>query len=426
MLSPKYRSTKICYKPPKNFLSHPFRFLLSLPLDMEESGKKRIAILGSTGSIGVQALEVIGAHPDRFQVEILTAGSNAQLLMEQALKFKPNAVVIQDESKYKWLKDQLFDQGIKVFCGDQALAEIVEMDTIDLVLTALVGFSGLKPTMKAIESGKQIALANKETLVVAGELVTKAASEKGVNIYPVDSEHSAVFQCLAGEFHNPIEKIYLTASGGPFRGKTYDELHTVTRAQALKHPNWDMGAKITIDSASMMNKGLEVIEAKWLFNLRPDQIDVVVHPQSIIHSIVQFEDGSMKAQMGLPDMKLPIQYALGYPERLKSDFPRFDFMKYPSLTFEKPDFEAFKNLGLAFDAMFRGGNAPCILNAANEIAVDAFLKEKITFTGMSDMIAMCLEKIAYISKPNLADYSDTDKATREFARAISQKQGIAR
>jgi len=393
---------------------------------MEESGKKRIAILGSTGSIGVQALEVIGAHPNRFQVEILTAGSNAQLLMEQALKFKPNAVVIQDESKYKWLKDQLFDQGIKVFCGDQALAEIVEMDTIDLVLTALVGFSGLKPTMKAIESGKQIALANKETLVVAGELVTKAASEKGVNIYPVDSEHSAVFQCLAGEFHNPIEKIYLTASGGPFRGKTYDELHTVTRAQALKHPNWDMGAKITIDSASMMNKGLEVIEAKWLFNLRPDQIDVVVHPQSIIHSIVQFEDGSMKAQMGLPDMKLPIQYALGYPERLKSDFPRFDFMKYPSLTFEKPDFEAFKNLGLAFDAMFRGGNAPCILNAANEIAVDAFLKEKITFTGMSDMIATCLEKIAYISKPNLADYSDTDKATREFARAISQKQGIAR
>jgi len=393
---------------------------------MEESGKKRIAILGSTGSIGTQALEVIGAHPDRFQVEILTAGSNAQLLMEQALKFKPNAVVIQDESKYKWLKDQLFDQGIKVFCGDQALAEIVEMDTIDLVLTALVGFSGLKPTMKAIESGKQIALANKETLVVAGELVTKAASEKGVNIYPVDSEHSAVFQCLAGEFHNPIEKIYLTASGGPFRGKTYDELHTVTRAQALKHPNWDMGAKITIDSASMMNKGLEVIEAKWLFNLRPDQIDVVVHPQSIVHSIVQFEDGSMKAQMGLPDMKLPIQYALGYPERLKSDFPRFDFMKYPSLTFEKPDFEAFKNLGLAFDAMFRGGNAPCILNAANEIAVDAFLKEKITFTGMSDMIATCLEKIAYISKPNLADYSDTDKATREFARAISQKQGIAR
>ena len=393
---------------------------------MEESGKKRIAILGSTGSIGTQALEVIGAHPDRFQVEILTAGSNAQLLMEQALKFKPNAVVIQDESKYKWLKDQLFDQGIKVFCGDQALAEIVEMDTIDLVLTALVGFSGLKPTMKAIESGKQIALANKETLVVAGELVTKAASEKGVNIYPVDSEHSAVFQCLAGEFHNPIEKIFLTASGGPFRGKTYDELHTVTRAEALKHPNWDMGAKITIDSASMMNKGLEVIEAKWLFNLRPDQIDVVVHPQSIVHSIVQFEDGSMKAQMGLPDMKLPIQYALGYPERLKSDFPRFDFMKYPSLTFEKPDFEAFKNLGLAFDAMFRGGNAPCILNAANEIAVDAFLKEKITFTGMSDMIATCLEKIAYISKPNLADYSDTDKATREFARAISQKQGIAR
>ncbi len=393
---------------------------------MEDSTKKRIAILGSTGSIGTQALEVIAAHPDQFQIEVLTAGSNAQLLMEQALLFKPNAVVIQDESKYRWLKDQLFDQGIKVFCGEQALAEIVEMDTIDMVLTALVGFSGLKPTMKAIESGKQIALANKETLVVAGELVTKAAREKGVNIYPVDSEHSAIFQCLAGEFHNPIEKIYLTASGGPFRGKTYDELHTVTRAQALKHPNWDMGAKITIDSASMMNKGLEVIEAKWLFNLRPDQIDVVVHPQSIIHSIVQFEDGSMKAQMGLPDMKLPVQYALGYPQRLKSEFPRFDFVKYPSLTFEKPDFEAFRNLGLAFQAMHRGGNAPCILNAANEIAVDAFLKEKITFTGMSDMIATCLDEIAYISKPNLADYSETDRATREFARAISQKQGITR
>ena len=382
---------------------------------MSENQKKNIAILGSTGSIGTQALEVIAANSDRFQVEVLTAHSNAELLAEQALKFKANAVVIQDESKYQNLKDRLFDEGIKVYCGSDALAEVVEMETIDMVLTALVGFSGLKPTMRAIEAGKQIALANKETLVVAGELVTKAAREKGVNIYPVDSEHSAIFQCLTGEFHNPIEKIYLTASGGPFRGMSLDALQSVTPAQALKHPNWDMGSKITIDSASMMNKGLEVIEAKWLFGLKPEQIDVIVHPQSIIHSVVQFEDGSMKAQMGLPDMKLPIQYALGYPERLKSDFPRFNFMDYPQLTFEKPDFKSFRNLQFAYDAMHKGGNAPCVLNAANEVAVKEFLNGNIGFLAMSDLIEDCLQNVGHISKPSLADYFETDRETRAYA-----------
>lgn len=382
---------------------------------MSENQKKNIAILGSTGSIGTQALEVIAANSDRFQVEVLTAHSNAELLAEQALKFKANAVVIQDESKYQSLKDRLFDEGIKVYCGSDALAEVVEMETIDMVLTALVGSSGLKPTMRAIEAGKQIALANKETLVVAGELVTKAAREKGVNIYPVDSEHSAIFQCLTGEFHNPIEKIYLTASGGPFRGMSLDALQSVTPAQALKHPNWDMGSKITIDSASMMNKGLEVIEAKWLFGLKPEQIDVIVHPQSIIHSVVQFEDGSMKAQMGLPDMKLPIQYALGYPERLKSDFPRFNFMDYPQLTFEKPDFKSFRNLQFAYDAMHKGGNAPCVLNAANEVAVKEFLDGNIGFLAMSDLIEDCLQNVGHISKPSLADYFETDRETRAYA-----------
>lgn len=384
---------------------------------MSENQKKHIAILGSTGSIGTQALEVIAANSDRFQVEVLTAHSNADLLAEQALKFNANAVVIQDESKYQALKDRLFDEGIKVYCGTDALAEVVEMETIDLVLTALVGFAGLKPTMRAIEAGKNIALANKETLVVAGELITKAAQEKGVNIYPVDSEHSAIFQCLSGEFHNPIEKIYLTASGGPFRGMSLQELQSVTPAQALKHPNWDMGSKITIDSASMMNKGLEVIEAKWLFGLKPDQIDVIVHPQSIIHSVVQFQDGSMKAQMGLPDMKLPIQFAMGYPERLKSDFPRFDFMEYPQLTFEKPDYKAFRNLQFAFDAMQKGGNAPCVLNAANEIAVKEFLDGKIGFLAMSDLIEDCLQNVSHIAKSSLADYFETDSATRDYANS---------
>ncbi len=401
-------------------------FLLSLRVDMEDSKKKHIAILGSTGSIGTQALEVIAANPDVLCAEVLTAGSNAELLCAQALKFKPNAVVIQDQSKYQWLKDQLFDEGIKVYCGEEALSEVVEMETIDIVLTALVGFAGLKPTMRAIEAGKHIALANKETLVVAGELVTSAAQAKGVNIYPVDSEHSAIFQCLTGEFHNKIEKIILTASGGPFRGMTYEELKSVTKAQALKHPNWEMGAKITIDSASMMNKGLEVIEAKWLFALRADQIEVVVHPQSIVHSLVQFEDGSLKAQMGLPDMKLPIQYALTYPDRLKTDFPRFNFMDYPSLTFEKPDFTAFKNLGLAFEAMRRGGNAPCVLNAANEVAVKAFLNDAVSFTEMSTLIESCLNEIKFIEKPSLQDYINTDRDTRTYAEASIQNTDVAR
>ncbi|HMQ00472.1 MAG TPA: 1-deoxy-D-xylulose-5-phosphate reductoisomerase, partial [Cyclobacteriaceae bacterium] len=341
--------------------------------------KKHIAILGSTGSIGTQALEVIAAHPQHFIAEVLTAQNNADLLIEQAKTFKPNAVVIVDESKYQKVKEALDTDGIKVYTGEAALAQVVQMESIDLVLTALVGYAGLKPTIEAIQSKKNIALANKETLVVAGELITALAKENGVNIYPVDSEHSAIFQCIVGEFHNRIEKIILTASGGPFRGKKRDELLNVTKAQALKHPNWSMGAKITIDSASLMNKGLEVIEAKWLFGLNAGQVEVIVHPQSIIHSMVQFEDGSIKAQMGLPDMRLPIQFAMTYPNRLKADFPRFDFGQYPALTFEKPDLETFSNLALAFEALQKGGNAPCVLNAANEIAVAAFLDDRIKF-----------------------------------------------
>ncbi|MDP4687848.1 MAG: 1-deoxy-D-xylulose-5-phosphate reductoisomerase [Salibacteraceae bacterium] len=379
---------------------------------MNETQARGIAILGSTGSIGTQALEVIEMQPDHFQVEVLTAGNNHTLLIEQALKFKPNAVVIGDETKYQTVMDALWPEGIKVYAGAEALEQVVQMEGVQIVLTALVGFAGLKPTLKAIEAGKHIALANKETLVVAGELVTKAAREKGVNIYPVDSEHSAIFQCLAGEFHNPIEKIYLTASGGPFRGKSAAELAEVTKAQALKHPNWAMGAKITIDSASMMNKGLEVIEAKWLFNLKPEQIDVIVHPQSIIHSIVQFEDGSMKAQMGLPDMKLPIQYAMGYPDRLKSNFPRFNFLNYPQLTFEQPDKETFRNLALAYEAMDKGGNMPCILNAANEATVAAFLQDKIKFLQIQEFNELAMQKVAFIEHPTLEQYLETDKITR--------------
>ncbi len=379
--------------------------------------KRHIAILGSTGSIGTQALEVLMQHPDAFELEVLTANSNADLLIEQALKFKPNVVVICDESKYQRLNDALFDEGIKVYAGEDAMSQVVEMEEIDMVLTALVGYAGLKPTLAAIRAGKQIALANKETLVVAGDLVTQLAKEYGVNIYPVDSEHSAIFQCLVGEFHNPIEKIYLTASGGPFRGKKRDELLKVTREQALKHPNWEMGAKITIDSASLMNKGLEVIEAKWLFGLKNEQIDVIVHPQSIIHSIVQFADGSMKAQMGLPDMKLPIQFALGYPQRLKSNFPRFNFLDYPSLTFEQPDSDTFQNLQLAYQALQKGGNAACVLNAANEVAVQAFLENKIGFLNMSDLIEHCMAKVAYIEKPGYEDYVQTDRETRREANA---------
>ena len=382
---------------------------------MTDESKKHVAILGSTGSIGTQALEVMSEQADRFVVEVLTAHSNADLLIEQALAYRPNAVVIGDEGKFEAVRDALWDAGIKVYAGAEALEQVVEMEEIDVVLTALVGYAGLKPTLAAIHAGKHIALANKETLVVAGELVTKLAREKGVNIYPVDSEHSAIFQCLVGEFHNPIEKIVLTASGGPFRGKSTTELKAVTKAQALKHPNWEMGAKITIDSASLMNKGLEVIEAKWLFGLRPDQIEVIVHPQSIVHSLVQFEDGSMKAQMGLPDMKLPIQYALAYPTRLQNDFPRFNFLDYPQLTFEQADTRTFRNLQLAFDAMEKGGNMPCILNAANEVAVAAFLKEEIGFLAMSDLVEHCMNTVPFVANPKLEELIESDEQTRLVA-----------
>lgn len=380
--------------------------------------KKYVALLGSTGSIGTQALDVIEANQDLFEVEVLTANSNSELLVQQALKYKPNAVVIANENKYDEVKDALGSSDIKVYAGVESLSQVVEMDTIDVVLTALVGYSGLKPTISAIKAKKNIALANKETLVVAGSLITALAKENGVNIYPVDSEHSAIFQCLVGEFHNPIEKIYLTASGGPFRGWKKDNLISVSKQQALKHPNWEMGAKITIDSASLMNKGLEVIEAKWLFGLKEEQIDVIVHPQSIIHSIVQFEDGSMKAQMGLPDMKLPIQYALGYPQRIKSNFPRFDFMDYPSLTFEKPDVETFRNLSLAYKAMSKGGNMACVLNAANEVVVDAFLKDKIGFLEMSDVIENCMEKSTFVAAPTYDDFVSTNEQSRMLANEL--------
>ena len=376
---------------------------------------RHIAILGSTGSIGTQALDVVREQQGRFVVEVLSSNNKVDLLIEQAREFQPNAVVIGDTRHDRALRDALADLPIKVFSGADALEQVVQMDGIDMVLTALVGYAGLKPTLSAIRAGKHIALANKETLVVAGELVTALAKEKAVNIYPVDSEHSAIFQCLAGEWHNPIEKIILTASGGPFRGRTRAELAHVTKAQALKHPNWDMGAKITIDSASLMNKGLEVIEAKWLFNLKPEQIEVVVHPQSIIHSLVQFEDGSIKAQLGLPDMKLPIQYALAYPERLRNSFPRFDFTRYPAFTFEQPDTETFRNLALAIDAMRKGGNMACIVNAANEVAVAAFLEDRIGFLEMSDLIERCMRQVSFIAHPTLDDYVKTDAETRRLA-----------
>jgi 1-deoxy-D-xylulose-5-phosphate reductoisomerase len=378
----------------------------------------RLAILGSTGSIGTQALDVVRAHPDHFTVEVLAAGGNADLLISQAMEFMPNAVVIADETKYQYVKAALLPHDIKVWAGEDALVQAVEMDTIDMVLAAIVGYAGLRSTLAAINAGKQIALANKETLVVAGDIVTAAAQAKAVNLYPVDSEHSAIFQCLAGEFHNPVEKIYLTASGGPFRGFSREQLKAVTKQQALKHPNWAMGAKITIDSATLMNKGLEVIEARWLFYLKPEQIDVIVHPQSIIHSIVQFTDGSMKAQMGLPDMRLPIQYALGYPNRLRSDFERFNFMNYPQLTFEKADTETFVCLGLAFDALRKGGNAACAMNAANEVAVAAFLREEIGFLQIADLIGKVMDKASFIAKPTYADYVDTDKEARALAQTL--------
>ena len=384
--------------------------------------KKRVAILGSTGSIGTQALEVVRENPDRFEVEVLTAYNNVDLLSKQAKEFHPNTVVIANESKYDELCVAIGDLPIKIYAGNEAISQIVEMDTIDIVLTAMVGYSGLLPTINAIKSGKTIALANKETLVVAGELIQKLAIENKVNILPVDSEHSAIFQCLVGEGQNVIEKIILTASGGPFRGKNLDFLKTATRENALKHPNWDMGDKITIDSATLMNKGLEAIEARWLFGLNPSQIEVVVHPQSIVHSAVQFQDGSMKAQMGLPDMKLPILYALGFPDRIKTNFPRFSFWDYPELTFEKPDLKSFKNLALAFDAMDKCGNMPCILNAANEIAVDAFLKDKIGFCEMTDVIEQSMQKITYIKHPKLDDLINTDKETRGFTKTLINKK----
>ncbi len=355
---------------------------------------------------------MISSIPDKFLVEVLTAKNNADLLIDQSKKFKPKAVVIAEKSKYTKVDNELGPLGIKVYAGEEAVASVVEMDNIDLVLTALVGYSGLKPTLNAIMSGKDIALANKETMVVAGELVTNLAKKNGVNIYPVDSEHSAIFQCLVGEFHNPIEKIYLTCSGGPFRGKDRDYLELVTKNEALKHPNWEMCAKVTIDSATLMNKGLEVIEAKWLFGLDLDQIEVIIHPQSIIHSMVQFEDGSIKAQLGLPDMRIPIQFALSYPHRFKSDFPRFNFADYPHLTFEKPDLENFRNLRLAYDAIGKGGNMPCVLNAANEVVVDEFLNEKIGFLQMSEVVENCLQKMDFISSPTFEDHIFTDKETR--------------
>ena len=381
---------------------------------------KRIAILGSTGSIGTQTLEVIAQHPDEFCVEVLTAHNNADLLIEQAIKFNPNTVIISNKEKYSYVSDALDKHMIKVFTGNDALADIVTMDSIDIVLGALVGYSGLLPIINALRHGKPVALANKEVLVVAGQLVNKLSKQHNAAILPVDSEHSAIFQCLIGElqFGNAIEKIYLTASGGPFRGFTKSQLETVTKSQALKHPNWDMGAKVTIDSASLMNKGLEMIEAKWLFGVKPEQIEVVVHPQSIVHSAVQFTDGSIKAQMGLPDMKLPIQYALGFPKRLQSNFPRFSFWDYPQLTFEKPDISIFRNLELAYSAIERNGNIPCIMNAANEVAVQSFLQEKINFFAMTDIIEKSMNTISYIAEPSLEEYIQTHKETIAFAQSL--------
>ncbi len=386
------------------------------------SQPKRIAILGSTGSIGTQALEVIEQLSPDLSATVLTAGNNYQLLIEQALKFQPTAVVISNESHFQAVRDALAATEIEVLAGEKALSEVVTRSDVDIVLTALVGFVGLKPTVKAIKAKKPIALANKETLVVAGELITSLARENQVPIIPVDSEHSALFQCIVGEDQNPIEKIYLTASGGPFRGYNLDQLKQVTRAQALKHPNWEMGAKITIDSASMMNKGLEVIEARWLFDLRDEQIDVIVHPQSIIHSIVQFEDGSMKAQMGLPDMRLPIQYALAFPKRAKNTFPRFDFLNYPQLTFERVDQQVFKNLDLAYRVMAQGGTAPCVLNAANEVTNELFRKEAIGFTDIADLNEQAIDAVHFVSKPQLNDLVEADSAARLW---VKNKLGVS-
>ena len=385
---------------------------------MAENQKRKIALFGSTGSIGTQALDVIKAFPDLFEVEILTAQSNEKLLIEQALMYRPNAVVIGDDAKYNAVKEALGSTDIKVFAGESAIEEAAEFDTYDIMLGAIVGFAGLKPTLKAVESGKTVALANKETLVVAGDLVMQLAIEKRVPIIPVDSEHSAIFQCLIGETRNKIEKIVLTASGGPFLGKKPNFLVNVKRHHALQHPNWNMGAKITIDSATMMNKGLEMIEAKWLFNLQPEQIEIIIHKQSIIHSMVQFEDGSVKAQMGIPDMAIPIQYALSFPRRLPAEHPRINFRKLSVLEFEEPDVKTFRNLTLARIALEKGGNMPAILNAANEIAVWAFLNNRIGFLDMTAIVEKAMEKIKYIEKPNLADYFDSDGEARNFAASL--------
>jgi len=387
----------------------------------QQASQKSLALLGSTGSIGTQALEVVREQQGRFRVVVLTAGRQWQLLVAQAQEFRPAAVVISDEF-YHEVKAALASQPeTQVLAGAAALAEVVQRPDVDVVLTALVGYAGLVPTVAAIRAGKAIALANKETLVVAGELITKLVREHGVPLLPVDSEHSAIFQCLVGEAANPVEKVILTASGGPFRGRTTAALAGITKAQALKHPNWTMGAKITIDSATLMNKGLEVIEAKWLFDLANEQVEVVVHPQSIVHSLVQFEDGSLKAQLGLPDMKLPIQYALGYPARLRNEFPRFSFLQYPTLTFEAPDLATFRHLPLAYAAMRRGGTAPCVLNAANEVAVAAFLQDKVSFLGMADVVADCLDRVPYLAAPTLADYAATDAEARRMAAKLLDK-----
>ncbi len=396
-------------------------FIFATVLPTKERMKKQLAILGSTGSIGTQALEVVATHPELFEVYALTAHNNVDLLIEQAIRFQPDTVVIANMQRYETLKQALSHLPIKVYAGSEALSQVVQATPIDMVLTAMVGYAGLLPTINAIKAGKAIALANKETLVVAGELINSLALEHRVPIIPVDSEHSAIFQCLVGEGDNAIEKIILTASGGPFRQHTLEQLNSVTKQQALKHPNWSMGAKITIDSATMMNKGFEVIEAKWLFNLTASQIEVVVHPQSIIHSMVQFHDGAVKAQLGLPDMKLPIAYAFSYPHRLPTTTPKLTLADYANLTFEQADTTRFPNLGYAFAAMERGGNVPCVLNAANEIAVNAFLHDRIGFRAMSQLIAETMERIAYIAQPTYDDYVATDSESREVAKQLIER-----
>ncbi len=385
---------------------------------------KKIALLGSTGSIGQQTLDVIEHNPELFSVEVLTANNNVDLLIEQAIKFNPNIVIISNEEKYSRVKDAMAHLPVKVFTGCDAIAQVVEMGSIDTVVTAMVGYSGLIPTIRAVKAGKQVALANKETLVVAGDLITRLAIEHKSEILPIDSEHSAIFQCLIGEAEESVEKIILTCSGGPFHGKTREQLEKVTLKESLKHPNWDMGAKITIDSATLMNKGFEVIEAKWLFGMTPDQIDVMIHPQSIIHSMVQFCDGSIKAQLGLPDMRMPIQFALSYPVRIKNSLPRFNFSDFPNLTFTTPDTKNFRNLALSFEALNKGGNLACVLNAANEVSVKAFLNEKISFLDIAEVNELVMDRISYVKNPELNDYIESDKTARIYAEEMILKRWI--